>query len=96
MTYMQVNKSGQENYMNTNHRMVPSCEYWVTSEPDTSTEILHRKKVIEDGVVFVYESNMLDSDDIRKFTTSLLTCIPLTSAFKPRGRNSYCPLSKQM
>ena len=39
---------------------------------------------------------MLDSDDIRKFTTSLLTCIPLTSAFKPHGRKSYCPLSKKM
>ena len=96
MTNFQLNKSGQENLMNPNHRIVPENVYWVTYEPDTKHEILHRKKVLQDGHGFIYQTSTLDSDEILKFTTALLTCIPLICAFKPRGEKSHCPLSKQI
>ena len=96
MTNFTLDKSGKENPMNHNHRLVPETVKWIAYKPDSKHEIMYQKKVLQDGRGFISRTDNLDSDEMRKFTDALLTCVPLTSAFKPGGGKSYCPLSKQM
>ena len=96
ITDLQQNKSEQESVLNPNYRMVPESKYWVTYNTDPAREILHRKKIIKDHVIPDFKNNKFSNEEIRKFTTSLPMCIPITSAFKPRSGYSYCSLSKQI
>ena len=53
MTNFTLDKSGKENPMNPNHRMVPETVKWITYEPDSKHEIMHRKKVLQEGRGFI-------------------------------------------
>ena len=66
-------------------RMVPGGLSWIVYEPDSKQEIMHRKKVLQERDNFITISQMHDKHDMRNFTDALLTCLPLTTAFKPGG-----------
>ena len=83
--------------MNKNYRIVPSNIYCVSYDHDPVRQIVHQKIIMEHYVIpSIQSSRSYSSEELRKFCTALLMCILITSAFRPRGEDSYCPLSKPM
>ena len=89
MTDFALDKNGNENAMNPNHRMVPGLLKWIVYVPDTKHQIMRRKKVLQAHDNFINSSERFGSDEMHQFTDALLTCLPLTTAFKPGGGISY-------
>ena len=96
MTNFTPNADGEVSVMNTNYRIVPTNIWWVCYDPDPVRQMVSQKITIESNVIPYIKSTSYTNEDIRKLCTALLMCIPVTSTFKPRGADSYCPLSKQV